>query len=116
MSEVFKRNKKHNKRQSASAARKKGNQDNEMNDMQTMASSSSGNNLSPNSAQAITLHEFFISKGNNYIFFYNFIHNKLINNVKLNSKSVECMLNIILRRQYCFTSSWCKCIIKNTFF
>lgn len=68
MSEVFKRNKKHNKRQSASAARKKGNQDNEMNEVQTMASSSSsGNNLSPNSAQAITLHDFFISKGNYYL-------------------------------------------------
>ncbi|XP_025418550.1 E3 ubiquitin-protein ligase TRIP12 [Sipha flava] len=66
MSEVFKRNKKHNKRQSASAARKKGNQDNEINEVQTMASSSSsGNNLSPTSAQAITLHEFFISKGGN---------------------------------------------------
>ncbi|XP_060862971.1 E3 ubiquitin-protein ligase TRIP12 isoform X1 [Metopolophium dirhodum] len=66
MSEVFKRNKKHNKRQSASAARKKGNQDNEVNDVQTIASSSasSSNTLSPNSAQAITLHEFFISKGN----------------------------------------------------
>lgn len=63
MSEVFKRNKKHNKRQSASAARKKGNQDNEMSEVQTMASSSSSNTLSPNSAQAITLHEFFISKG-----------------------------------------------------
>lgn len=63
MSEVFKRNKKHNKRQSASAARKKGNQDNEMNEVQTLASSSSSNTLSPNSAQAITLHEFFISKG-----------------------------------------------------
>lgn len=64
MSEVFKRNKKHNKRQSASTARKKGNQDSEMNDVQNMASSStSGNNLTPNSAQAITLHEFFISKG-----------------------------------------------------
>lgn len=66
MSEVFKRNKKHNKRQSASAARKKGIQDTEANDLQTIASSSAGssNTLSPNSAQAITLHEFFISKGN----------------------------------------------------
>lgn len=63
MSEVFKRNKKHNKRQSASAARKKGNQDNEMSEVQSMASCSSSNTLSPNSAQAITLHEFFISKG-----------------------------------------------------
>lgn len=63
MSEVFKRNKKHNKRQSASAARKKGNQDNEVNDVQTIASSSasSSNTISPNSAQAIKLHEFFIS-------------------------------------------------------
>lgn len=66
MSEVlFKRNKKHNKRQSASAARKKGNQDNEMNDLQAMAGSSSSGNVQvlPNSAQSITLHEFFISKG-----------------------------------------------------
>lgn len=68
MSEVFKRNKKHNKRQSASSARKKGNQD-DINEVQTMASSSSGSNtLSPNSAQAITLHEFFISKGNFILF------------------------------------------------
>lgn len=70
MSEVFKRNKKHNKRQSASAARKKGIQDHEINEMQAMASSSSSNTLSPNSAQAITLHEFFISKGK----FYFLIH------------------------------------------
>lgn len=65
MSEVFKRNKKHNKRQTAGVARKKGNQDTEVNDLQTIASSSasSSNTLSPNSAQAITLHEFFISKG-----------------------------------------------------
>lgn len=68
MSEVFKRNKKHNKRQSSSTARKKGNQDIEINEVQAMASSSSsGNNLSPNSAQGITLHEFFISKGNYYL-------------------------------------------------
>lgn len=72
MSEVFKRNKKHNKRQSASAARKKGNQDNEVIDVQTIASSSasSSNTISPNSAQAITLHEFFISKGKYYTLFY----------------------------------------------
>jgi len=65
MSEVFKRNKKHNKRQTTGAARKKGNQDSEVNDLQTIASSSTSNSntLSPNSAQAITLHEFFISKG-----------------------------------------------------
>lgn len=66
MTEVFKRTKKHNKRQSASTARKKGNQDSEMSDIQPIASSSTGitNTLSPNSAQAITtLHEFFISKG-----------------------------------------------------
>lgn len=70
MSEVFKRNKKHNKRQSASAARKKGNQDNEMNDLQNIASSSStnSNTLTPNSTQAITLHEFFISKGHYFIY------------------------------------------------
>lgn len=68
MSEVFKRNKKHNKRQSASSSRKKGNQD-EINEIQTMASSSSSSNttLAPNSAQAITLHEFFISKGKIFI-------------------------------------------------
>lgn len=79
MSEVFKRNKKHNKRQSAGTSRKKGNQDNEINDLQTIASSSGGNiALIPNSGQSITLHEFFISKGKhffafNYIFIKNII-------------------------------------------
>lgn len=69
MSEVFKRNKKHNKRQSTSAARKKGNQDIEINDVQTVAStSSSSNTLTPNPAQTITLHEFFISKGKFLLF------------------------------------------------
>lgn len=75
MSEVFKRNKKHNKRQSASsAARKKGN--NEMNDVHTIASGSmsSSNNLPPNSTQAITLQEFFISKGKYSLF-------KSVNNI-----------------------------------
>jgi len=85
MSEVFKRNKKHNKRQSASAARKKGNQDNEVNDVQTIASSSSAsssNTISPNSAQAITLHEFFISKGK-YLYFilYYYSHKNLVLNI-----------------------------------
>lgn len=71
MSEVFKRNKKHNKRQSASAARKKGNQDNEINEVQTVAGTSSSNNtITPNPAQTITLHEFFISKGNLLNFFF----------------------------------------------
>ncbi|XP_050539667.1 E3 ubiquitin-protein ligase TRIP12 isoform X2 [Daktulosphaira vitifoliae] len=62
-SDVLKRNKKHNKRQSGNAPRKKGNQD-DINEIQT-ASSSSSNALSPNSTQAMTLHEFFISKGGN---------------------------------------------------
>lgn len=74
MSEVFKRNKKHNKRQSAGTSRKKGNQDNEINDLQTIASSSGGNiALIPNSGQSITLHEFFISKGKCF-FFYSIIY------------------------------------------
>lgn len=73
MSEVFKRNKKHNKRQSAGTSRKKGNQDNEINDLQTIASSSGGNiALIPNSGQSITLHEFFISKGKCF-FLFNYI-------------------------------------------
>lgn len=59
MSEVFKRNKKHNKRQSASAARKKGNQDNEVNE-QTMAGTSSSSNAHLQNS-AIALHDFFMA-------------------------------------------------------
>lgn len=87
MSEVFKRNKKHNKRQSASAARKKGNQDNEMNDVQNMASSStSSNTITPNSTQAITLHEFFISKGEIYklCIIPQYLYNQIFSTLKLN--------------------------------